>query len=324
MNETDTTTETKEPISLESNLNASLEKLFPPATKADEQKAEPVTADADDVEDVEDVSTETSNGEEDEESAPDDDDTPDEEFEAAKEKYNIPTKIDDLPEEARPLVEKKFKDMERGYTRAMQDARSYRTEKAQYDAERAYERDHRDQAIADALVADPSLIDKVNAEIERRKDPTYSKAIERDREVTKREAELTAKETLAQQETRNARGEAIEDYTRDAAKQAGIPFELIESAVVLAITATPGKEFTEAQVDAIIAEKAKVYAKAVGVVKANKTKEYAKLKAEDAKHAGIVKPRSGTGMRSSSDKPAAAKPGDLRGFVSTFVDNFTQ
>lgn len=331
MPETDTTTvETKEPVSLESNLTASLDKLFPEETKTEEKKAEPAAKEPTDTKAA--SISEAVKAEDDEEGvvestedADDEDETEDdEEFETAVEKYKIPTKLDDLPEEVRPLVEKKFKAMEKGYTRAMQDARSYRQEKAQYDADRAYERDHPDQSIADALLADPKLIDKVNAEIEKRQNPAYAEALAKDRAVTKRETELNAKETLAQQEAKNARGEEIESYTKEAAKEAGIPFDLIEPAIVLAITSNPGKDFTEAQVDAIIAQQAKVYAKHVGAVKGAKTREYAKAKADDAKSAGIIKPRSSTGMRSSADKPAAPKPGDLRGFVSTFVDNFTQ
>lgn len=335
--ETDTTVETNEPVSLSDNIAASLEKLIPADdatetanetkdaaaehdTKAEETPAKGADDDESGVEDEEqeDDAPESDDDEEDE----DEDDEPDEEFQAAVEKHKIPTKLEDLPEEARPFVQKKLKAMESGYTRAMQEARSYRQEKAAFDAERAYERDHRDQAIADALAADPTLIDKVNAELERRKDPTYATAIAKDREVTKREAELTARETLAQQEARNARGEEIETYTRDAAKAAGVPFELIEPAVVLAITSNPGKEFTEAQVDAIIAEKAKVYAKHVGAIKGAKTREYAKAKANDAKTAGVLKPRSSTGVRPSADRSQAAKPKDLRSFVSNFVDNY--
>lgn len=325
------TVETKEPVSLTSNLNASLDKLFPEETKSEAMKVEPAKADADEVEEV---STETSKGEDGESASDVDDDTDDdvddedddsdEEFQQAADKHKIPLKLDDLPEETRPFVEKKLKAMEKGYTRAMQDARSYRHEKAQYDAERAYQRDHFDQFLADALVADPSLVEKVNAEIDRRKDPTYATAIAKEREVTQRETELNAKEALAQQEAKNVRGEAIESYTRDAAKEAGIPFALIEPAVVLAITSNPGKEFTEAQVDAIIAQQAEVYKKHVGAVKGAKTREYAKAKADDAKNAGIAKPRSGTGMRTTSTNGAAKPPASLRDFVSGFVDNYSQ
>jgi hypothetical protein len=208
-------------------------------------------------------------------------DETDPEFVEAAKKHAVPVTLDDLPEEARPLVQKKLKDMERGFTKAMQEARSYRAEKAAFDAEVK----NLDHFIADKVTADPTLIDKINAEIEKRKNPDYVEALELRKQAAKDRAEIDASKQTQAEQASQERGEYLESYTATQAKAAGVPFAFVEEAVALAVTLN--KNITDDEINEIVAKKAKVYKQHIGATKGAKTRELVKDKASDAKNAGL-------------------------------------
>src|SRR6185312_15657701 len=115
-------------------------------------------------------------------------DETDPEFIEAAKKHGIPLTLDDVPEEFRPIVQKKLKDAERGLTKAFQEARQYRADKAAFEAETK----QLDHFIADKIASDPTLIDKINAEVKRRENPDYLEALELRRQTAKERAELDA------------------------------------------------------------------------------------------------------------------------------------
>lgn len=225
-------------------------------------------------------------------------DETDPEFVEAAKKHAVPVTLDDLPEEARPLVQKKLKDMERGFTKAMQEARQYRAEKAAFDAEVK----NLDHFVADRVTADPSLIDKINAEIEKRKNPDYVEALELRKQAAKDRAETDASKQQQAEQAQHERGEYLESYTATQAKAAGVPFAFVEEAVALAVTLN--KNITDDEISEIVAKKAKVYKQHIGATKGAKTRELVKDKASDAKNAGL-KDVPATVARSQASRQSA-------------------
>lgn len=79
-----------------------------------------------------------------------------------------PKELADLPPEARSLVEIKLANIDSSFTRAQQEARSYRADEAKYReaearfrAEQRYATEHPELVIAEMLKKDPSLAEKV-------------------------------------------------------------------------------------------------------------------------------------------------------------------
>ncbi len=73
------------------------------------------------------------------------------EAKAQLEKHGLKMTLDDLPKEARPLVQKVLDGMKAGYTRAMMEQRAYRKEETQFQAARAYSQEHPEMFIFDLL-----------------------------------------------------------------------------------------------------------------------------------------------------------------------------
>lgn len=251
-------------------------------------------------------------------------DAPDAEFAEALTKQGVPVSLDDLPDEARPLVQKKLKDLERGFTKAMQEARGYRVEKAEFDAERRYQTEKPEQYFADKLLADPKLIERVNEEIQKRDVPAYREAVAKERETDQKLAKVTAAEQVERELALSARADHVEAHTQAVAKAAGIPFAFVEEAVALAISGNP--EMSDADVTRIVTEKAKVYKQHIGANKGAAKRELTKTIASDAKTAGIPAVPA-TAARSSASRAAASptastesKPLTLREKLNATLD----
>lgn len=295
------------------------EKPVEKAEKKPEAKAE-AASDESEIEESETDEEETPEAEKAGSESKEDDTDP--EFKEAADKHGVPLSLDDIPEEARPLVQKKLKDMERGFTKAMQEQRSYRAEKAEFDANKKYETEKPEQYYADKLLADPKLLAKVNEEITKREDPVYRDAVAKERDNDVREARLTAREQIDTERARIARTEHLESYTADAAKTAGIPFTFVEEAVALAVMANPN--VTDAEITALVASKAKAYKQYIGANKGAAKRDLTKAIASDAKNAGL-KDVPATAARSSASRSAAgvtteSKPMTLREKLEATLD----
>ncbi len=351
--------ETEHTDSLEDKMLASVEKLQPDSAtdtkevKADpkkeekkEEKKEPASQiddsapvkhkdtpdedESDEEEKDEDDSKPDDEAEEDEPEEETDDEELDPDFTKAASKYDIPISLDDvlakIPKEARAeartFIAQKIKGMDAGYTKAMQEARSYRKEKAQYDQEKSYREAAPDQWLADYIQQNPSVIDKVNAELEKRADPTYAEAHAKTRAAEKKEAELAQeKQEIEERNQADAerrtdeRIEHVTTYVEKSAKSNGVPVELVEEAIAAHIMQSEDNDITDAEIDQIITAKAKVLNRLTGAAKGAKTKEYAKDKARDAKDLPL-KPRSS----SSPENTQAKKPANLEEAINWSLD----
>lgn len=218
---------------------------------------------------------------------------------AALKKYGVALDLTEVPEPARAPLIKKLAAMEAGYTKAMQDARSYRAEKAEFEAAKDYETKQTEKHIADLLDKDPTLLEKVNAEVEKRTNPTYREALELQRQAAKDRASTDAQARAQQEADRDAQVAQLNSYVVSAVKNAKVPFALVEDAIVRADTAKyqAGNGFlTEAEIDAIVTAKAQVYHRGLSGAKGAERRKYVEDKLEDKRANKNTRKPSGSGV----------------------------
>lgn len=230
----------------------------------------------------------------------------DETFEDALEKQGVTVKLDDIKDPvARKFIETKMRDLEKGFTRAMQEARAYRKDEIQFRAEQRFQKDHRDDFIVSMLLEDPDLGERVNAKLDEMASPTARKA----QEVVVRDARAQARtaeeQRIAEDQKWRERGLAVERYATRQAEKAGLPYSLGVGDAVYAVVVsrtlrdkdgnvTQQGDITRAEVDQIIREKAEQYQRSIRAHKREDRKKYIADKAADAKNAGLkVKPGAG-------------------------------
>ena len=246
--------------------------------------------------------------------ADDEDEEIDEEFAAAATAAKVKLTVDDLPEEARPLVKKRIKELEAGFTKAMQDARSYRADEAKFRAEQKFQKENPAEFVADLLLQHPELGDQVNAIIDGITTPATREAHSIVVEKRRADALTATQQQLKQQEVRVARGMELDSYSRTAALKAGVPFELgVETAVIAHITANG--DITERDIDTIVSAKKAEYERHVRAVRREASKKYVDKKLESRKDTPVVKPGSG-----NAPAPAAkARPKNDAEFTEQFA-----
>lgn len=176
-------------------------------------------------------------GEEVEGQEPDDDEELDADFAQTAKSAQLATTVDDLPEAAQPIVRKRLKEMEAGFTRAMQRANEFRASERTFRTEEAYRKAHPVEWLAEQLAAHPELEDKVAAQLERlRDDPDYRESRkvlnERDRaEAAKEIAKAEAKER-EHSEWLETRSTEVETLARETCQSLKIPFDRgVEAAI---------------------------------------------------------------------------------------------
>jgi hypothetical protein len=217
-------------------------------------------------------------------------------------------RLEDVPEEARPLVEKRLKEMNAAFTRAQQEATTFRAEKAQYEAQVAYERQNPVDAIIHRLQSDPLLLSKVNEELERLNEPVYAQAKDIERQTNQKLAILEAENQRRRTEFLETRVMHVEHLAESVAASEGIPFALVEGLVAAAIATSPKGDITDEEVKQIVKQAADPYRRSIGAHKREAKKSLAKQKVQDRKTAGLtVKPGSASAPTPPPKKlPAAA------------------
>lgn len=267
------------------------------SVKADDEP--PITEEEPDTSEDDDDTGDTTEGE-DENS--DDDEKPTEPSAAmvqALKKYGVSLDLTEIPEPARAPLVKKIAAMEAGYTKAMQDARNYRAEKAEFESAKEYETKQPEKHIADLLDKDPALLDKVNAEVEKRTNPTYREALDLQRQAAKDRAETDAQARAQQEADRDAQIAQLNSYVVSAVKNAKVPFALVEDAIARADTAKyhAGNGFlTEAEIDAIVKAKADVYHRGLSGAKGAERRKYVEDKLDDKRANKNNRKPSGSGV----------------------------
>lgn len=218
----------------------------------------------------------------------------DEAFNAAMAAERAPLTLDGIPEEARPLVQKKMKDLEAGFTRTMQKVRQAEREAAQAKAEYRFQQERPDDFIVSLLLTQPDLMDRVNKKLDEvtgseTAREAHGVVVERAREKAKAAEEAA----LAEQEAQYQRAVEVTRMAKAASKAYGVPFEMGVEAEVAAHIKIHG-DITEAEVKAIAESKAKVWKAKVREMERTGRQQYVQGKVQDRKRAGLaVKPSSG-------------------------------
>lgn len=238
---------------------------------------------------------------------------PEEDLAAIKDalaKHKAP-RLEDLPEDARPIVEKRLKEMNAAFTRAQQEATAFRAEKAQYEAQRQYEEANPVDALVAKLLSSPRLLDQVNEELTKLSEPVYAEAKTRERDTNQKIARLEAEERRRQMEFLETRASQVESYTESLAAAEGVPFALIEPLVASAVE--KNHRITDEEISAIVKQYAPIYRRSVGAHKREAKKTVTQQKVQDRKTAGlVVKPGASS---ASAPAPSTKKLPTAASFV---------
>lgn len=199
--------------------------------------------------------------------------------------------IDDLPPEARPLVEKRLREINAGFTKLRQKDRE---EITTLKAEQRFQQERPADFVVSLLRAHPQLADEVNAKLDELDgSPTAREAhdiVVRDARAKALGAEHDALTAAAAQARRATE---IEDAAKTAARRAGVPFTMGVEDAVAAHVAIHG-DIAAADIERIAAEKARAYQASMRAVRREQSKSLAKQKVQDRKSAGLkVKPGTG-------------------------------
>lgn len=262
-------------------------------TADDDTKAEDDDTAADEDDESEEADDDTKAELDDEEE--DDDDDLSSDFEDAAERHRLPTRFDDVlklvPKEQRPAARKAFAarlgEMESGLNRAFAEARTERKELVKLRKVRQFEEANRVDFIADLIEKDAKLFDAINEELENRETPAFKKAKAMQRENAQKDLERSIDEEATAQDRQNTRADAIERLGRRTCREEGIPYELTEKALFIAITASNTdvlkRDLSDNAVKAIIKREAKIIRKATGTRRQSDAKEYVREKHRERK-----------------------------------------
>lgn len=250
------------------------------------------------------------------------------EFKAALAKQRLDFRsLEGLSPKEQKVVFEHAKRLNQAFTRAQMEATAFRKEKATFETERTYQTKNPDRYIADLLAKEPELLERVNKELERRQNPVYAEALEKDRAADRKLAEAAVSASESKAEAVQERVATWNASTARAAKEAGLPEEFANEAVANAILQRRAEgekvediELSDDDIEEIVAERTAIFKKHVGAHKAASTREaknkYVKEKAEDAKNTKSVKPKAGSIER----KPVTGeKPKDLGDFIDRWT-----
>lgn len=218
----------------------------------------------------------------------------DEAFAAAMAAERAPLSLDAIPEAARPVVQRKMKDLEAGFTRAMQKLGAERKEVAAVKAERRFQEERPDDYVVTLLLSQPDLMARVNKKLEEIEGSpaareAHSIVVERARE----KALATEEQALAREKADIKRAKDIEMMGRAAAKAAGVPFEMGVEADIAAYLKING-EVSEADIRSIAAEKARIWKAELRKNERVGREKYVAAKVGDRAKAGLaVRPSTG-------------------------------
>lgn len=304
---------------------AAREKAAP--TKRDEGKPAPVSKVKEEVAEPDDDEPAAGGGEEEEEEIQDeeipDGEEPDEEEEKEGDKDDdesefgkrakdakLPTSLDDLPEEGRPIVQKRLKEMESGFTRLMQKQAEFRQEQRKFRTEEHYRETHKVEWLVQEMLQDPKLEELVAAELRKLTDddsPYIREAagvVAKDhrakaaKEIADQEAEERKESERLEREDREQaewvvqRGSTVETIARRACTKNGIQFDRgVEAAIAYEISEQGDIE--DSRIAEIVKEMADEREGSRRAVRREERKKHVQGKTEAARAASPLRPGQG-------------------------------
>lgn len=240
------------------------------------------------------------------------DDEDESEFGKRAREANLPTSIDDLPKEAQGIVQKRLKEMESGFTRLMQKQAAFREEQRQFRTEERYRTTHKVEWLAQEILKDPDLEEKVVAELEKlRSDesPYLREAagvVAKDhrakaaQEIAEQEAEERKQEERAEAEAREQsewiaeRGSQVETIARKACSKFGIQFDRgVEAAIAYEISESEQGDIDDSRIREIVEEMAAERGRSKRAVLREERKREVQGKTEALRNASPIRPGQG-------------------------------
>lgn len=182
------------------------------------------------------------------------------EVQASLEKHGLKVKLDDLPAEARPLVQKKLDHMQAVVTRALQEHRAYRKDEQEFRAEQRFREEHPELAVAEILAAKPELIEKVQEWLDKTADPDKAKLFKIEVDDARKLGRDAIAADVAAKDHANQRADEIKTYTRRACANLNVPYDTVIKAVKLALLGkdTADGDLSQDELDAVIADEARI------------------------------------------------------------------
>lgn len=280
-----------------------------PDGEAAESEEDSAASDDDEHPDDEESDDSEENAETEEEGAEEDDDDADEpsdETKAKLAKAGADLKLDDIPKEYRSIVQKKLANIDSAFSRVNQEATAFRAERTRLKAEEKFRADNPDMDIAERLIANPDLIEKVQARIDKLADADQAEAFKIIVKDKRKGAEDAVVAESSEAEKFQSRVGEVVKYAEQRASTAGLPWKRAEKAVAYAIAMKPagGKDLTNEEIDAVIKAEAKDYTEEQRSAKRTASKETIQTRTNLRKAAvpGVKRPTS-----TQSPRPAAAK-----------------
>jgi hypothetical protein len=230
----------------------------------------------------------------------------DPEFSKAADSAKLPTALEDLPEEARPIVSKRLKEMEAGFTRAMQRANEFRAEQRSFKTEEAYRKAHPVEWLAEQLAAHPELEEKVAAQLEKlREDPDYRESRkvlnERDRAEAAKEVEKAEKAEREHSDWLETRSSEVETLARQTCQSLKIPFDRgVEAAIAYEVREKG--DIGNARIKEIVEQIAVERGASIRAHRREEKKKLLKGKKESQDRAPKLRPGSGRAGGSTKDQ----------------------
>lgn len=307
--------------------------------KDEEEEDDPDDADGDDAADEADPDADAGVDDPDEEDEDDKskkgkkDEDDDSEFGKRARDAKLPTSIDDLPDEAKPLVQKRLKEMESGFTRLMQKQAEFRTEQRQFRTEERYRETHKVEWLVQELLKDPKLEDQVASELEKlREDSPYlreaasvvakdhraraAKDIADQEAEERKESERLEKEDREQAEWIVRRGSQVETLARKACEKNGIQFDRgVEAAIAYEISEQGDIE--DQRIAEIVKEMAVERGRSTRAVRREERKRLVEGKTETARKASPLRP--GQGRAGGSTNRTSKKEPTLEENMTAFA-----
>lgn len=185
------------------------------------------------------------------------------ETKATLEAAGADTKLEDVPKQYRPLIEKKLRGIDSAFTRIQQEFAEFRKEKVRFRADEQFRKENPDAVVVELLRADPDLLDRVNTKLDELADG--GKAKEYDDDVKKKRTKAVEKvnDELTAIDKRIERGEAVADLASSEAQRLGLPWKyaerVIETEILRRVNAGKAGDVTDDEVKTLVAAEAKEY-----------------------------------------------------------------
>ena len=214
-------------------------------------------------------------------------------------KHGLKLKLEDVPAQYRPIVERKLTEVNQAFTRAQMENTNFRKELRDFHADRAFFYENIELALADALVnkrdgspRTPEERDKLENEVAKLLEKTTTddgrRLLATDVKEARGKAVTTIDSATQAYDRQVERAESMIAYTQRACDKLDLPFEIVAQAIGLE---TRRKEdggmrepfLTDAEMDVVIDQQARILRRRDGNVKRGERQQQIKTQTRDRK-----------------------------------------